>query len=67
MNDAESIRKYVNSPELYPKSKLVYVVMAQPLNESIPPFILQIYGTNNKFLAANVVERWNFMKSELEK
>lgn len=66
-DDAETIRKYVNAPKTYPKSKLVNVVMAQALDERIPPFILQMYGTNNKFNAVNVVNRWQFMKSELER
>lgn len=61
------MRKYVLAPELYPKSRLVNIVMAQPLDEKIPPFILQIYGTNNKITGKNVVDRWKIMKSELER
>lgn len=67
VNDAESIRKYVNNPVSYPKSKIVYMIMAQTLDERIPPFPLCMYGTNNKFNADNVVNRWKFMKSELKK
>lgn len=65
--DAETIKKYVSAPDLYPKSNFVYIVMAQTLNENIPPFILQMFGTNNKFKAQNVVKRWQFMKSELKR
>lgn len=32
-------------------SKLVYIVIAQSLQENVPPFLLQIYGSNNKFTA----------------
>lgn len=41
--------------------------MAQALDERVPPFILQIYGTNNAFTAKDVVRRWSFMKTELER
>lgn len=33
-------------------SSLVYVVMAQPLMENVPPFVLQIFGVDNKFTVA---------------
>lgn len=48
------------------KSSLVYVVTAQPLN-CVPPFILQVYGTNNKFTAQNVHLRWQHTINELER
>lgn len=35
-------------------STLVYVVLAQPLVPGLPAFVLQIFETNNKFLATNV-------------
>lgn len=40
------------------KSTLVYVVMAQPLVKNVPPFILQLFGTNNKFKTSQVLQRW---------
>lgn len=49
------------------KSSLVYIVMAQPLKENVPPFILQIFGTNNTFTAQNVFQRWQHTIQELEK
>lgn len=61
--DAKSIEKYVREP--YCKS--VYVIMAQALNENVPPFILQMFGTNGQFTACDVIRRWNYTKSELEK
>lgn len=48
-------------------SSLVYIVMAQPLVENIPPFLLQIFGTDNKFTAENVDKRWIRTKKELAK
>lgn len=49
------------------KSSLVYMVLAQPLQKGVPPFILQIYGTDNKFTAQNVLKRWNHTINELER
>lgn len=49
------------------KSSLVYLVMAQPLAENVAPFILQIFGTDNRFPKEEVVTRWNFTRSELAK
>lgn len=50
-----------------PRSTHLYIVMAQPIKPNTPPFILQMYGTNNKFTANNVVSRWNHTERELEK
>lgn len=49
------------------KSSLVYVVMAQPLKKGVPPFLLQIFGTNNKFTAQNVLLRWKYTVDELRR
>lgn len=48
-------------------SSLVYVVMAQLLMENVPPFVLQIFGIDNKFTAQSVVKRWNHTIKELKK
>lgn len=52
-NDAETIKQFVQ----HPQSKSVYVVMAQTLDESVPPFILQMFGTNNQFTSEDVIRR----------
>lgn len=62
--NAEVIRQIVNSE---PCSKSVYVVLAQVLDERIPPFILQMYGTNGSFTGGDVIRRWHYTKSELER
>lgn len=49
------------------KSTLVYLVLAQPLKKGVPPFILQIFGTDNSFKASNVHFRWNHTIKELER
>lgn len=48
-------------------SNLVYIVMAQPILSKSAPFILQIFGINNKFTAQNVMDRWKTTIIELKK
>lgn len=61
--DAEKIQEYLKGA----KSKFAYIVMAQPLDESIPPFLLQMFGTNNDFTNYDVIQRWKLIKLQLEK
>lgn len=49
------------------KSTLVYIVLAQPIKENAAPFILQVYGTNNRFTTANTLQRWKHTRDELAK
>lgn len=49
------------------KSTLVYMVLAQPLKKGVPPFILQLFGTDNRFTTQNVFLRWNHTVKELER
>lgn len=49
------------------KSSLVYIIMAQPLIECAPPFLLQVYGTNNKFRSKDVLNRWKETVDILER
>lgn len=60
---AEDIQRMITSP----KSTHVYVVLAQPLKEHVPPFVLQIFGTDNRFKGQNVVQRWDHTIDELKK
>lgn len=46
-------------------SQLIYVIMAQPLQDRAPPFCLCLYGTDNKFSCQNVLARWNIIKKSL--
>lgn len=61
--NADAIKKCISESI----SRNVYVVMAQPIDERVPPFILQMYGTNGTFTAQDVVRRWHYTKLELEK
>jgi len=61
---AAMIAKHVIEGEL---ASIAYVVMAQPLCVSTPPFCLQIFGTNNKFTGEDVSRRWATTKTELSK
>lgn len=50
-----------------PKSTLVHIVTAQPLKPNTPPFILQIFGINNKHTSRDIERRWAHTKNELLK
>lgn len=59
----EEITKFMQ----HSKSTLVYIIMAIPLKEGIAPFILQMFGTDNKFKTIDVIKRWNYTIQELER
>lgn len=61
--DEEEITNFMK----HSKSTLVYVVMAIPLKQGIAPFILQIYGTDNKFKSIDVIRRWKHTLAELKR
>lgn len=62
-SNAESIKQHL----MKAKSSVVYVVMAQPLDEKVPPFVLQMFGSDNKFQTTDVLKRWKHTSIELEK
>ena len=47
-----------------PMSNFAYVYMAQPMAPGVPPFCLNITGTNNRFDTKTVFSRWKYMLSE---
>lgn len=59
----EEIRMFMQ----YKKSTLVYIVMAIPLKNGVAPFILQLYGTDNRFKAIDVIRRWDCTIQELKR
>lgn len=61
--DEEEIKSFMQ----HNKSTLVYIVMAIPLKEGIAPFILQMFGTDNRFTASDVIKRWNFTIQSLKR
>lgn len=62
--DAATIEQFIHLP----KSKCVYVIIAQALDERVPPYILQMYGTTQgSFTAKDVVRRWEFTVESLRK
>lgn len=61
--DADTIKRHL----MQEKSNIVHVVMAQPIDETKPPFMIQMFGSSNKFRALDVIKRWAFTKTELEK
>lgn len=51
----------------HPKSTHLYLVLAQPLVKNVPPFILQLYGTDNKFKTEHVWRRWDYTVQHLKR
>lgn len=49
------------------RSTLVYLILAQPLKDNSAPFILAIYGTDNKFKSNDVLQRWHHIKDQLSR
>lgn len=47
------------------KSTLVYLVLAQPIMRKVPPFILQVFGTDNRFKTQDVMLRWQHTRDQL--
>ena len=46
-------------------AKYAYVYMAQPLKEGVPSFCLACIGSDNKFSATDVLQRWKYINKEL--
>lgn len=61
--DEEEIRQFCKMT----KSSHIYLILAIPLKEGVAPFILQMYGTDNRFTARNVIKRWNYTTNELKR
>lgn len=60
--NAEIIKEYLKQE----RSTVLYLVMAQPLDGSIPPFVLQMFGSDNKFKSEHVLQRWKYTIAELK-
>lgn len=61
--DEQEIRENITRE----KSTLVYIIMAQPLMRNAPPFLLQMFGTNNRFQSQDVLRRWKETVDILER
>lgn len=59
--------KEIESNMRKPQSDSVYVVMAQPLALNVPPFVLQLFGSNNTFKTSDVLRRWEHTVNELKR
>lgn len=64
--DADDIFRLMSDQNLR-RSNLVYLIMAQPLRENARPFVLQIFGSDNRFSKEDVVKRWAHIQIELTK
>lgn len=61
----QSVEQIDEQIRLTEKSTLVYVVLAQPLLDNVPPFVLTIFGTDNRFKSQDVLLRWKHTKDQL--
>lgn len=62
--DKNTMKNHLENSE---KSNHVYLVMAQPLKEDVPAYVLMVFGTDNRFQSIDVINRWNHIESELSK
>lgn len=61
----QSVKEIEQQMKHYPESTLVYLILAQPILKKAPPFILQVFGTDNKFKTKDVLLRWRHTKDQL--
>lgn len=64
VRSAREIEKHLRNESII-KATLVYIVVAQPLKRNVPPFVLCIFGTDNKFTSDQVLKRWQTVEAEL--
>lgn len=62
--DAEEIVSHFSNENTV--ASFLNVVMAQPIKDA-PPFCLLIYGTDSRYCAKDVVNRWKYITLELKK
>ena len=48
-------------------AKYAYIYMAQPLGAVVPPFCLACLGTDQRFTAQHVLQRWQYIYSQCAK
>ena len=59
---ASSAKKIQNFFETSARSNYAYVITAQPLSYDAPAYCVSVFGTDNKFTAQEVLQRWEYMK-----
>lgn len=63
-HSVDDINRHIN---LNSKSSLVYLVLAQPIMGNAPPFVLQVFGTDNRFSSEDVLKRWKHTEDQLSR
>ncbi|KAK4881467.1 hypothetical protein RN001_004786 [Aquatica leii] len=41
--------------------KYAYIIVAQPMKENAPSFVLSVFGTDNTFTSDDILKRWKWM------
>lgn len=64
---ATSVSVVKNYVDLYTKnkSKSVYAIVAIPLSNKASPYVLCVFGTDNKFSYLNVLERYEILTRKI--
>uniref|UniRef100_A0A1X7TPL7 Uncharacterized protein n=1 Tax=Amphimedon queenslandica TaxID=400682 RepID=A0A1X7TPL7_AMPQE len=62
VNTFEDIESYFQQHTI---AKYAYVYMVQSLKEGVPSFCLACIGSDNKFSATDVLQRWKYINKEL--
>lgn len=59
--------KVIEDMRKHPVGRNVHVCMAQPMMKNSAPFCTLFFCTDNKFSSQDVMNRWNWIKTELDK
>lgn len=51
----------------HPIASNINAIMAQPINRNVPPFGLLVFGSDNKYTAKYVKNRWKYIEESLAK
>lgn len=62
-NSGEILSHFTGKNEV---ANFLNIIMAQPLAD-VPPFCLMVYGSDNKYNAQDVINRWNHIIAELKR
>ncbi len=67
MFEASSFERIEAMFKTHTIANYAYMVMAQPLQEGTPSFCISCFGTDNRFTANDVLNRWDYVAHELAK
>lgn len=54
--DPKTVKEWIDNEE---KSDYVYIVLATPMKKNAAPFLLMLFGTDNRFSCEDILARWS--------